>query len=98
MNSVGRLRFGGALAVAILLKVLAVLTVVGGVITAIVIGSATDDFGSPDSQIVVVATVMAATAVWAGILGCLGYGLEVLVEIYEQLWHIRYGEDEDEEV
>ena len=92
-ESAGAIRFGGALQIANVFKVLAGVTLVLGVLSMVAILA--DDSDTTDTA-AGVATV-AGTIVSASMLAFLGYVLEILVELYDQAWSIRAAVEEDEE-
>ncbi len=96
IEDIGNIEFGGALQVAVVFKVLAVLTVVGGVIVGI---AGAVELGNSESDNVTsyLATVTATTVTSASVLAFFGYVLEILVKMYTHVWNIRYGSDGDEE-
>jgi hypothetical protein len=89
-KSAGQIRFGGALFFAALFKFFAALTVIGGFLAAVAGGIQLNNEGSGDEVIVFVAATWAGTMVTAGFLAFCGYVLEILVEVYEQVFNVRH--------
>lgn len=86
------MRFGRALGIARVFKILAVVTLFGGALTLgaglAEMQNTTDAFESESEgafAIVVVVTTVATAAMFA----FFGYVLDVLVELYAQAWHTR---------
>jgi hypothetical protein len=77
----GHVRFRVALGVATALRVLAFLTLLGGTAAALF-----DTGSSTEASGVDVATLAVTTVVSAGVLAFLGYVLEILVAIYDELY------------
>ena len=79
---------------------MALLTVIGGAIAGVAgaasISSANDQSNGAALP-AYIAGVAAGTILSAAFLAFLGYALEILVGIYTQLWHVRFGEGEEEE-
>lgn len=101
MDSIGRTRFNVALQVATIFKVLAVLAAIGGVVGTITVGidmrDTARDLGTENNVGAFFIGSGAAIIVTSSFLAFFGYVLEILVEIYEQVWHERHGEFESHE-
>lgn len=89
----GTVVHGGALALATILKVLAVLAVLGGVALAVV--AADEAWLTGTARATYYGTVVGSTFTAAGLLAAAGYGLQVLVDCWEQLLHIRYSQPDE---
>lgn len=95
--SIGKVRFRGAYTTAGVFKFLAWLTIVGGVIALLAGASTTEDsIDSNAASTIYIAIVAVSTAVTAALFAFFAYVLEILVEVYEQTWHIRFAEVRDE--
>lgn len=96
---IGRIQFGAALFLASIFKILAVLTLIGGAFVTLAGATALNEtarntgFHQPIAGFV--GAGVAGTVVTSSFLAFFGYVLEILVETYDQVWHIRYN-DEDE--
>jgi hypothetical protein len=95
-KSIGQIRFGAPLFLAIVFKVLAVLSLFGGaVITvsgAIELSDTAREMGGDEELAAFVGAGLAGTIITSSFLAFFGYVLEILVEIYQQVWHGRFGE------
>lgn len=89
--SIGQIRFAAPLALATVFKVLAALSLLGG--TAITVSVAHDlsntarAAGTDENLAAFIGAGMAATIITSSFLAFFGYVLEILVEIYQQVWH-----------
>jgi hypothetical protein len=90
-TNIGHLRYGGAIVVATTLRVLAFLILAGGFTSAVVGYIALRDNGTSTSgtDAYIIGSVVTTIAVAALIAFC-GYALQVLVDIFEQVWETRY--------
>jgi hypothetical protein len=89
-RSLGELRFGGALATARLAKVLAALAALGGVLIAAVGGSQICGSGGNGEDVAeYIGFVIGGTATGIVVLLAIGYGLEMMVVIFDQLDGLR---------
>lgn len=89
--------FGIALQVAFVFKILAVLTVIGGVIIGINIADlGGSDYPDESGDVTAyLATIAVATVTTASILAFFGFVLEILVGTYDHIRHIRYKEEDE---
>lgn len=99
-REIGEVRFGGAITVATIFRVLALMTVIGGAIAGAAGAaniSSSSDQSNGTALTAYIAGVAVVTVVTAALLAFLDYVLEILVGMYTQVWHVRFGELEDEE-
>ena len=88
-KSAGQIRFGPALLIATVFKVFAVLSLFGGGLVTTATAMQLNDVGSEDTAGFVGASV-AGTILTAAVLAFFGYVLEILVEVFEQVFHVRH--------
>jgi hypothetical protein len=97
-QEIGEVRFGTSIRLATAFRLLAILTVIGGVVAgvsgAVRISQSTDQNGAVLTAYI--AGVAVTTIVSAAFLAFFGHALELLVGVYTQLWHLRFGEESDE--
>lgn len=88
-KSAGQIRFGPALVIATVFKVFAVLSLFGGAFVTMATAMQLNDVGSDDTASFVGASV-AGTILTAAVLAFFGYVLEILVELYAEVFHVHH--------
>jgi amino acid transporter len=104
-KAIGKIRFPMALRVAAVFRVTAfvslVLTVLATVAGGIALAKQTDTFGNHlHSSVAVVAYILGGLfggAVIASFFAFFGYVLEILVEIFSEMWELRITVESDED-
>lgn len=88
-KSAGQTRFGPALLIATIFKLFAVLSLFGGAFVTMATVIQLDAAGSDDTAGFLGASV-AGTILTAAVLAFFGYVLEILVEVYGEVFHVHH--------
>lgn len=88
-KTAGQIRFGPPLLIATIFKVFAVLSLFGGAFVTMTTAQQLSDVGSDDT-VGFVSASLAGTILTAAVLAFFGYVLDILVEVYEQVFNVRH--------